>query len=69
MPTWFASEGVRDFTLHARVSAAGFYRKCGFVEEGAPFREIGIPHIRMRLRVGRDAGSLQTDREDATDAT
>ena len=34
MPTWFASEGVRDFSLHARVSAAGFYRKCGFVEEG-----------------------------------
>lgn len=64
-----AGVGVRDFTLHARVSAAGFYRKCGFVEEGEAFGELGIPHIRMRLRAGQGAASLQTGREDATDAT
>jgi len=33
---------------NARLSAAGFYRRCGFVEEGAGFEIEGIgPHVRM----------------------
>ena len=34
--------------LHAQIYALGFYKKFGFVEEGAEFIEAGIPHIAMR---------------------
>lgn len=40
----------RGFTrvyLHAQCHAEGFYRRAGFVAEGAPFVEAAIDHIRM----------------------
>lgn len=40
-------EGVHHVRLHARTSAAGFYRKAGYVEAGPEFEEVGIPHVRM----------------------
>jgi predicted GNAT family N-acyltransferase len=42
-----ATRGVTQLSLHARISAAGFYEKLGYVRSGAPFVEVGIPHIRM----------------------
>lgn len=33
--------------LHAQISAYGFYKKNGFVEEGAHFYEAGIEHVIM----------------------
>ncbi|MBU0688301.1 MAG: GNAT family N-acetyltransferase [Gammaproteobacteria bacterium] len=42
-----ARQGVTQLSLHARISAAGFYEKLGYVRSGEPFIEIGIPHIRM----------------------
>jgi predicted GNAT family N-acyltransferase len=39
--------GVDQLTLNAQTSAAGFYRRFGFVEAGAEFMEAGIPHITM----------------------
>jgi YbgC/YbaW family acyl-CoA thioester hydrolase len=35
--------------LHAQVSAVGFYTRRGFVAEGAPFEEAGLPHQTMVL--------------------
>ncbi len=42
-----AARGVTQLSLHARISAAGFYEKLGYVRLGAPFVEVGIPHVRM----------------------
>ncbi len=41
------SEGVRHFTLHARMNAKAFYAKCGYEEIGETFMEVGRPHVRM----------------------
>jgi predicted GNAT family N-acyltransferase len=46
-----ASErGFAEIVLHAQVSVAGFYRRLGYVEEGDPFDEAGIPHVAMRRK-------------------
>jgi predicted GNAT family N-acyltransferase len=39
--------GIEQLALNAQTSAAGFYRRFGFVEAGAEFMEAGIPHITM----------------------
>jgi YbgC/YbaW family acyl-CoA thioester hydrolase len=41
------SRGDRQVILHAQRSAAAFYAKAGFAPHGAPFEEVGIPHIPM----------------------
>jgi predicted GNAT family N-acyltransferase len=46
-----ADRGFAEIVLHAQVSVAGFYRGLGYVEEGDPFDEAGIPHIAMRKRI------------------
>lgn len=33
--------------MHAQVASRGFYERRGFVAQGEPFREAGIPHVRM----------------------
>jgi predicted GNAT family N-acyltransferase len=33
--------------LHAQRSAEGFYARLGFVARGAPYEEVGIPHLTM----------------------
>jgi predicted GNAT family N-acyltransferase len=45
--------GFEEILLHAQVTVAGFYRRLGYVEEGEPFDEAGIPHIAMRKTIGR----------------
>lgn len=45
------AEGARALILNAQVSAAAFYRKLGFVEEGPIFDEAGIPHTKMVRRM------------------
>lgn len=40
--------GMRQVRLHARADAQAFYRRFGFVAEGAPFMETGSPHVLMR---------------------
>ncbi|AUX40387.1 hypothetical protein SOCE26_017870 [Sorangium cellulosum] len=42
-----AARGARALVLSSQVSAAPFYRKLGFVEEGPIYDEAGIPHVRM----------------------
>ena len=41
------ARGDREVRLHAQRSAEGFYRRQGFVPTGAPYDEVGIPHITM----------------------
>ena len=41
------SQGVRNFTLHARENAADFYAKSGYETIGEGFMEVGRPHLRM----------------------
>ncbi|WP_198970004.1 YbgC/FadM family acyl-CoA thioesterase [Xylophilus sp. ASV27] len=43
------ARGDREVILHAQCSAQGFYAQAGFTPTGAPFDEVGIPHIGMRL--------------------
>ncbi len=43
--------GVREIVLHSRAVVVGFYEGLGFVCEGEPFIEVGLPHRRMRLRL------------------
>lgn len=38
---------ISTLTLHAQVSAQGFYARLGFIPEGPVFDEVGIPHQRM----------------------
>jgi predicted GNAT family N-acyltransferase len=42
------SRGDREVILSAQVHATAFYRRHGFVEEGAEYLEAGIPHRNMR---------------------
>jgi len=43
--------GFDEIVLHAQITVAGFYRRLGYVEEGEPFEEAGIPHIAMRKKI------------------
>jgi predicted GNAT family N-acyltransferase len=43
------SRGDRRVVLNAQVHAMPFYARHGFVAEGAPFEEAGIPHQAMSL--------------------
>jgi predicted GNAT family N-acyltransferase len=42
------ARGDAEVALSAQVHALGFYRAHGFVEEGEPYFEAGIPHQDMR---------------------
>ena len=33
---------------HAREVARGFYTRCGWEAYGAPYEEVGLPHVNMR---------------------
>ncbi|MFN3597421.1 MAG: GNAT family N-acetyltransferase [Rubricoccaceae bacterium] len=41
--------GYSRFALHAQAHLAAFYAAFGFVAEGTPFDEVGIPHVKMAL--------------------
>lgn len=47
-----AAHGMESVQLNAQQSAAGFYRRLGYVAEGQPFDEVGIPHVSMRKMLG-----------------
>ena len=44
--------GARDVVLDAQAYLEGWYARFGFVRDGEPFVEDGIPHVPMRLRGG-----------------
>lgn len=39
--------GLAKVVLHAQTHAASFYRRFGFLTEGAEYLEAGIPHVTM----------------------
>ena len=41
------AHGYAGIRLHARKTAEGFYKKCGYTGFGKEFIEVGIPHILM----------------------
>lgn len=43
------AKGFRELQLHAQTSAAAFYRRAGFAEQGSEFDEAGIAHVVMTL--------------------
>jgi len=45
--------GLQEVHLNAQVDALGFYERLGFRAEGPEFDEVGIPHRRMRRRIGK----------------
>ena len=45
------AKGSSHFSMHARVSAVGFYLKLGYSKVGEEFTEVGISHVRMEKRV------------------
>jgi len=48
---FFEKQAVVVFSLHARLSALGFYEKSGYVVTGGEFIEVGIPHAKMVKRI------------------
>lgn len=46
-----AGEGFTVLTLHARMSALGFYEALGFAKVGGEFLEVGLPHLKMRKEI------------------
>jgi predicted GNAT family N-acyltransferase len=40
--------GAEEVILGAQLTAREFYRRLGYVEEGAVFDDAGIPHVMMR---------------------
>jgi predicted GNAT family N-acyltransferase len=43
--------GNREAVLNAQVQAVSFYERHGYVVQGAPYDDAGIPHIAMRCRL------------------
>lgn len=41
-----------EIFLHSRESVVGFYEKLGYERVGDVFVEVGIPHLKMRKRLG-----------------
>jgi predicted GNAT family N-acyltransferase len=57
-----AERGFAEVYLNAQEYACGFYERLGFRAEGPVFDEVGIPHRRMRLRIGKsDASTAGAD--------
>jgi len=48
-----ASRGLPNAYLHAQRAVAGFYRREGFQESGAPFEAAGIVHVEMTRPLNR----------------
>ncbi|MDP3880419.1 MAG: GNAT family N-acetyltransferase [Dehalococcoidales bacterium] len=46
-----ANRQIEYIILHAQLSAADFYKSCGFEEQGEIFEEAGISHIQMWKRL------------------
>ena len=46
---YYSVHDVSHIILDSIYSVRGFYKKCGFIEEGDVFQRVGIDHIRMSL--------------------
>jgi predicted GNAT family N-acyltransferase len=48
---YLARQGFTFLFMHARITAAGFYEKLGYIRSGDEFAEVGIKHIRMEKQI------------------
>ena len=46
---YYRTQGYSNIILDSIYSVRGFYKKCGFLEEGDIFQRVGIDHVRMSL--------------------
>ena len=46
---FYNSLGYTQIFLDSIYSVRGFYKKCGFLEQGKIFQRVGIEHVRMSL--------------------
>ena len=46
---YYSTKNFSRIILDSIYSVSGFYKKCGFIEEGEIFQRVGIDHIRMSL--------------------
>ena len=46
---YYSTKNFSRMILDSIYSVSGFYKKCGFIEEGDIFQRVGIDHIRMSL--------------------
>ncbi|WP_242393415.1 GNAT family N-acetyltransferase [Anaeromyxobacter oryzisoli] len=46
-------QGLRELTVNAQLPAEPFYRNRGYVREGEPFQDQGVPHVRMKKALAR----------------
>ena len=46
---YYSPKNFSQIILDSIYSIRGFYKKCGFIEEGEIFQRVGIDHIRMSL--------------------
>jgi predicted GNAT family N-acyltransferase len=44
-------DGAEEIILGAQFTAREFYRRLGYLEEGAVFDDAGIPHVMMRKKL------------------
>lgn len=43
--------GYKKITMHARLTAIGFYKKIGYKTAGSEFLELSIPHFMMEKKL------------------
>lgn len=51
LESYLAKCGLVHLSMHARVTAFGFYEKLGYRRMGDAFTEVGIPHLAMEKRL------------------
>ena len=44
-------DGAEEIILGAQLTAREFYKRLGYIEEGAVFDDAGIPHVMMRKKL------------------
>ena len=44
-------DGADEIILGAQFTAREFYRRLGYIEDGAVFDDAGIPHVMMRKKL------------------
>jgi ElaA protein len=47
-----AEGSCRDVLIGAQLHLEEFYARFGFTRDGAPYDDVGVPHVNMRLRLG-----------------
>lgn len=47
-----ALRGWKEIVVHSQMASESFFRNRGYIREGEPFLDQGVPHLVMRKRLG-----------------